>query len=189
MTITAITATQAEAQGFTVDRHCYPWFAYKGPRFSPDETVEIITEAHVPGAGPSTDLRVRCDGLIAYWGDGVSPEATGFAEALQEALDATTPVASEDTGGIPLIEKPLTVDEATALSAAQGEQNGYITVLVGVDEDALFSGFSGFDHFLDRLDEATVTGAILEDITHEPHPATGPSNGLVFKVTGRVETL
>ena len=186
MTTTTLTAAQAEAQGFTVDRHCYPWFAYKGPRFSPEETVEVITEAHVPGDGASTELRARCVELIDIWGEGVSPEASGFAEELQEALDTTTPVASEDTGGIPLIETPLTVDEATALSNTQGDEGGYITVLVGVDETALFSGL---DHFLDRLDDATVTGAILEDISYEPHPATGPSSGLVFKVTGRVEAL
>lgn len=186
MTATVLTAAQAEAAGFIVDRHCYPWFAYKGPRFSPNETVEIITEAHVPGAGPSTDLRVRCAALIDHWGDGVSPEATGFAEALQEALDTTTPVASEDFGGIPLIEKPLTVDEASALSAAQGEQNGYITVLIGVDETEMWEGF---DDFLDELMAKAVSRALLTDINYEPHPATCVRNGIVFKVHAKVVPL
>ncbi len=39
-----VSAKTAERRGFTVDRHCYPWFAYKGPRFAPTETVLIRTE-------------------------------------------------------------------------------------------------------------------------------------------------
>jgi len=35
---------QAESEGFTVDTHCYPWFAYKGPRFRPDESKSIRTD-------------------------------------------------------------------------------------------------------------------------------------------------
>lgn len=31
------TKEEAEAQGYTVDTHTYPWTAYKGPRFDPDE--------------------------------------------------------------------------------------------------------------------------------------------------------
>lgn len=41
-----ISAEQAEARGFTVDRTCYPWFAYKGGRYAPTESVEIVTPAH-----------------------------------------------------------------------------------------------------------------------------------------------
>lgn len=33
----------AEADGFTIDRHCFPWIAYKGPRFQPDEWFPVIT--------------------------------------------------------------------------------------------------------------------------------------------------
>lgn len=32
-----IALDKAQAEGFTIDRHCYPWVAYKGPRFSPSE--------------------------------------------------------------------------------------------------------------------------------------------------------
>lgn len=35
---------QAKAQGYKVDRTCYPWAAYKGPRLAPIEIVEIISE-------------------------------------------------------------------------------------------------------------------------------------------------
>lgn len=38
-----LTAREAEALGFTVDRHCYPWFAYKGPRFQPIEVARVKT--------------------------------------------------------------------------------------------------------------------------------------------------
>ncbi len=37
------TAEEAEADGWAVDRQVYPWFAYKGPRFSPDATIPIVT--------------------------------------------------------------------------------------------------------------------------------------------------
>ena len=186
MTGTILTASQAEAEGSVVDRTCYPWFAYKGPRFAPDEIVEIITEAHVPGDGPSTDLRARCAELIDHWGDGASPDATGFAEQLQEALDTTTPTASEDFGGIPLLEKPLTVDEASALSAAQGEEGGYVTVLIGLDETEMWDGY---DDFLDELMAKAVSRALLADINYEPHPATCVRNGIDFKVHAKVVPL
>ncbi len=34
-------ASKAEAKGFVVDRHCWPWVAYKGPRFAPTEWFHI----------------------------------------------------------------------------------------------------------------------------------------------------
>lgn len=41
---TKLTRAQAEAQGFAVDTHCYPWFGYKGPRFAPTERVQVFTD-------------------------------------------------------------------------------------------------------------------------------------------------
>lgn len=38
-----MTADQAEAAGYTVDRQAYPWMAYKGARFKPDECLVIAT--------------------------------------------------------------------------------------------------------------------------------------------------
>lgn len=38
-----MTAEQAELEGFVVDRHCYPWLAYKGPRFDPTEHFDVDT--------------------------------------------------------------------------------------------------------------------------------------------------
>jgi hypothetical protein len=35
---------QAMKDGYTVDRHCYPWVAYKGPRFNPTEWKHIRTD-------------------------------------------------------------------------------------------------------------------------------------------------
>lgn len=34
----------AKQQGFTVDSHCYPWYAYKGERFQPTEAKQCYTE-------------------------------------------------------------------------------------------------------------------------------------------------
>ena len=38
-------AEEAEEMGFTIDRHTYPWTAYKGPRFAPTECLVIYTPA------------------------------------------------------------------------------------------------------------------------------------------------
>lgn len=38
-----MTKAEAEARGFTVDTTCYPWFAYKGPRFEPTESALTYT--------------------------------------------------------------------------------------------------------------------------------------------------
>ncbi len=38
-----ITPAQAVAEGFDVDRSCYPWIAYRGPRFNPDVYRECMT--------------------------------------------------------------------------------------------------------------------------------------------------
>lgn len=35
---------EARERGFTVDTSCYPWLAYKGPRFAPTETAECYTD-------------------------------------------------------------------------------------------------------------------------------------------------
>lgn len=35
---------QARAAGFTVDTHCYPPMAYKGPRFNPTAHQECYTD-------------------------------------------------------------------------------------------------------------------------------------------------
>lgn len=35
---------EAEAAGYDVDRSCYPWVAYKGPRFQPTEIHYIDTD-------------------------------------------------------------------------------------------------------------------------------------------------
>lgn len=44
-TVRAATAEEWEEIGYTVDRHCYPWVAYKGPRFEPDIWFPIATPA------------------------------------------------------------------------------------------------------------------------------------------------
>jgi hypothetical protein len=34
----------AEREGYTIDRHCYPWLAYKGPRFKPEDSQFCYTD-------------------------------------------------------------------------------------------------------------------------------------------------
>lgn len=37
-------ADEMEAKGYTIDHHCYPWVAYKGPRFNPTEWFSCYTK-------------------------------------------------------------------------------------------------------------------------------------------------
>jgi hypothetical protein len=39
-----VTRKEAEERGYTVDRSCYPWVAYKGLRFNPEEWKPILTD-------------------------------------------------------------------------------------------------------------------------------------------------
>lgn len=36
---------KAERAGWTIDRHCYPWVAYQGPRFNPTDWYYLDTPA------------------------------------------------------------------------------------------------------------------------------------------------
>lgn len=38
-----MTAEEATKLGYDIDRHCYPWVAYKGSRFDPIEVHHIFT--------------------------------------------------------------------------------------------------------------------------------------------------
>lgn len=40
-----MSSTTAEELGFTIDKTCYPWVAYKGPRFQPTEWYTMVTPA------------------------------------------------------------------------------------------------------------------------------------------------
>lgn len=43
-----LTAAELQRQGWTIDRRCYPWLAYKGPRFSPTESFPCRTPRFIP---------------------------------------------------------------------------------------------------------------------------------------------
>lgn len=44
MTDRPMTAAEYEDLGYTVDRHCYPWVAYLGPRFAPTSRYTVPTD-------------------------------------------------------------------------------------------------------------------------------------------------
>lgn len=44
MTTRFLSKAAAEAEGYTVDTHVYPWFAYKGPRFLPEVARYCLTD-------------------------------------------------------------------------------------------------------------------------------------------------
>ncbi len=39
-------------RGWTIDKHCYPWVAYRGPRFAPTAWFACRTPEYVPAYGP-----------------------------------------------------------------------------------------------------------------------------------------
>jgi hypothetical protein len=48
---------EAEAAGYKVDSHVYPWIAYKGPRYRPDEIKQIETDLEAARGAEVTRLR------------------------------------------------------------------------------------------------------------------------------------
>lgn len=46
----ALDAEELVKLGYTIDRHTYPWTAYKGPRFMPTEWFNCRTPAYPPSA-------------------------------------------------------------------------------------------------------------------------------------------
>lgn len=68
----------AQASGFIVDESCYPWIAYKGPRFQPTQFCTI-----------PTDIEAKQASLIA-----LNEQAIALLKAqnaiLQEAVNAAS---------------------------------------------------------------------------------------------------
>lgn len=54
-----LTRHYAETRGYTVDSHCYPWFAYKGERFSPTRKFQVYTDIE------AVFLADKCDAAVA----------------------------------------------------------------------------------------------------------------------------
>lgn len=52
-------ASEMIREGFSVDRVCYPWVAYKGSRFKPDEWYEIPTDREVEFSNSIRELKVE----------------------------------------------------------------------------------------------------------------------------------
>ena len=71
-----ITPQWAEANGFTVDRHTYPHFAYKGDRFNPTESKLCYT-----------DREAELIGAVVL-GETVAATVIEFIRALSETPDA-----------------------------------------------------------------------------------------------------
>lgn len=44
MAETILTREKAEKRGFKIDDTVYPWLAYKGPRFRPEESARCLTD-------------------------------------------------------------------------------------------------------------------------------------------------
>ncbi len=57
-------AQQARNDGFTVDTSCYPWVAYKGPRFNPAVFKYIRTDAECDAAAIAVTNISTADDLV-----------------------------------------------------------------------------------------------------------------------------
>jgi hypothetical protein len=62
-----LTKVEAEANGFTVDTHVYPWFAYKGPRFAPEARALCFTDAEAELASMLSLIREAEFGFGGPW--------------------------------------------------------------------------------------------------------------------------
>jgi len=106
MSDTPTNRQQAEAAGFTVDRCCYPWVAYKGPRFQPTELHYIDTDREAEAERQRDELAdvlrrsgfVPCD--IAACNCGSWHHRYGLPERWKELTDivaeAGHPLANEN---------------------------------------------------------------------------------------------
>lgn len=64
MTKQTITPAQAREQGYTIDDTCYPWVAYKGPRFAPDDFQWCFTELEARMAETLSKLNLTLEGGV-----------------------------------------------------------------------------------------------------------------------------
>ena len=75
---------EAEALGYTVDEHCYPWFAYKGSRFAPDERVfGILTDKEAELAAALEAMLAQGDFRSPHWAGDKARAALARAKGEQ----------------------------------------------------------------------------------------------------------
>ena len=80
---------EMEAAGFTIDRHCYPWLAYKGERFRPTESHVCFTNEEVAQQGTFSLTQADAMALVAsvesaeIWSLAY-PEGLDMAQRLRE---------------------------------------------------------------------------------------------------------
>jgi hypothetical protein len=89
-----MTRKNAEAAGFTVDTSCYPWFAYRGPRFRPTEQADVFTdlEAELLGLQPPEETAVPVQSNLGPDRDlmviDLVEEAKRIQAAVSEGVDS-----------------------------------------------------------------------------------------------------
>lgn len=91
-----MSATEAEASGFTIDRHIYPWVAYKGARFAPDDSFPIYPERD-PSQPGRVQAIVTASPVDLRWASGtVLPNGTGRVELAGCSILHENPVELAD---------------------------------------------------------------------------------------------
>jgi hypothetical protein len=85
----------AEAAGFIVDRHCYPWLAYKGPRFRPEDAHDCLTDCESALFEQLVGFRHNLSSLISAYPDKYPRHAfQGTLDAVNAAIASVGEVVS-----------------------------------------------------------------------------------------------
>lgn len=109
------TPEQAKAAGFTVDTTCYPWVAYKGPRFAPEVWELILTDREA-------DLLQAVEALLA--------DTVNYHKPLAETVKSAEEQVVEARGAVP-VPKHENADPAVGqLVVWRGSNGKYYTAKV-----------------------------------------------------------
>lgn len=95
------TPKQAEAEGYTIDRHTYPHFAYKGPRFRPTESFCVLTDREAYYIALFAKLEAHCQVQ--------TPETVGNPKAHADegnSIRAEIKAVLEAVGAMPTPPQP-----------------------------------------------------------------------------------
>jgi len=87
-------ADEMKSQGYVIDDHCYPWVAYKGPRFNPTEIHYCYTEmesSFVRAGDSLSDVRFKVNTL---------PYKTFDSDGNEEAFDKQPSIGCLEHGSV-----------------------------------------------------------------------------------------
>ena len=75
---------KAVERGYVVDDTCYPWVAYKGPRFQPTELIKCLTDLESELLDATTGLLAACQH------HGIKTGTMGYAQEVIYKADPSS---------------------------------------------------------------------------------------------------